>query len=86
MIDKKIKGFIIVPLLIFAILSVIIINDISFEVIEEEINYWLIIDNNFNKFLERGFLIGHLRGFFIIRTMENTLDDIIQIEENMINL
>jgi len=39
MIDKKIKGFIIAPLLIFAILSVIIINDIGFEVIEEEVNY-----------------------------------------------
>lgn len=56
------------------------------DLLEEEANNWLKIDKNFNKFLERGFLIGPLRGIFSIRTMEKTLDDIIQIEENIINL
>jgi hypothetical protein len=56
------------------------------DLIEQEIDYWLKIDKNFNKFLDRGFIIGPVRGLLFVNTIGKALDNIIQIEQKIIDL
>ena len=52
--------------------------------LEREIRYWTQLSYNYDIFLKRGFVLSLPRSIYIMKQMENAIDNIISIEEDII--